>query len=152
MPPVLLNTLEVACRDVSGRTSGTEWYLQKQQNTLVGLYAQLMQALSEMSNAAPYGVLQTLAAPYPYQPNAAIFNSILDMCYLAVRGNNGPGYVAFPAPKSDLLVPNTKIVNMQDPRVQRFIRIANTLIGDPTGSPWQLWTGGFQRTVRAIGQ
>lgn len=149
---MLLDTIEVACRDVSGRTIGTEWFLQKQQNALVGMYAQLMQALAAMSNAPPYGVLQTLSAPYPYQPNAEIFNSVMDQCYLAVRGNTGPGYVSFPAPKSDLFLPNTKIVNMNDVRVQRFIAVANTLIGDPTGTPWQLWTGGFQRTVRAIGR
>jgi hypothetical protein len=152
MPPVLVNTLEMACMDVSGRTSGTEWFLQNPRPPIASQYLQLVQALSELSNSAPYGILQTLCAPFPYKPSDAIFNSVLDECVLVTRGSNGPGYVAFPAPKHSLFMPGTKILNMQDPRVVRFIAAAQTVIGDPSGQPWQLWTGGFQRTVRALGR
>jgi hypothetical protein len=150
VPPTLENTLEIACRDRAGRTTGTEWFLQKQQNIISPKYLQLVQALADMSNAAPYGVIQSLAGSYNYQPSKDIFNSVLDECILAVRGSLGPGYVAFPAPKSSLFLPNSKVLNMSDPRVVRFIQAASGILGDANGEPWQLWVGGFQRTIRAV--
>jgi hypothetical protein len=144
MPPKLQNAISVAFKTANGETGFNNYLLQSGVALPISTYGALALAFGAVSNAAPYGVLQQLCAPYHIMTSTGLYANLQDTAVIQVIGSFGISYLSFPAPKLDLFVGNPQALNMSDPRMVALVKEWSAVVGDELGKPWQQWGPGWR--------
>lgn len=149
MSAPLRNGVFVGFKDTQGGQADSFWWLQNQSPLAMDPYQRMMYWLSQISSAAPFGIIQQQYKSYPYLPVIGPYGTVLQQAVIMVRSVLGADYVVFPAPVNAVVQPDGYTLNMSYGPLVHFIEEARAIIGDAAGNPFTSWGPGWIRQARA---
>jgi len=145
MSPPLTNNLFFLFRDTTKRQSDSMWTLQNQAPLLSSPYMDMAIALSQCSNAAPFGALQQMYSKYLFEPSVGITPNVTWQAIIPVVSVAMKDYIVIPQPVAGMIASDMYTIKMTFPPLVRFMSYANEVLGDSAGNPWIRWGPGWVR-------
>lgn len=146
--PRIVNTIWPNWVDENGKQAQTGWTLGDQSPVSGGIYDPLLDAATSLTHCGIRNCTIQYKIEAVTTPDTGDFNSVQDQAVFLFKSENYSRLLAIPAPRTEIFIPGSTLVDMSNPAVDNWVQQVFTVLGDTYGSQWLTCAGGRRRRVK----